>query len=70
MVNDFEEFALQFRRRTAARLLEFEANLEKAQRDVEQAVAEQASQKAARARAHTQRKAPKQGQVRSVLRRD
>lgn len=38
MVNDFEEFAMQFRRRTVARLLEFEKNLEKAQRDVEKAV--------------------------------
>ena len=38
MVNDFEEFALQFRRRTAARLLEFEKNLTEAQHAVERGV--------------------------------
>lgn len=39
MVNDFDEFLVQFRRRTTARLLEFEKALEKAQRETENAVA-------------------------------
>lgn len=34
---DFEDFAEQFRRRTARRLVEFEKTLEKAQRDMEKA---------------------------------
>lgn len=42
MVNEFEEFALQFRKRTAARLLEFEAALDKAQTDVEKAAVQEA----------------------------
>lgn len=42
MVNDFEEFALQFRKRTAARLLEFESALNKAQTEVEKSAEESA----------------------------
>lgn len=37
MVDDFDEFARQFRQRTAARLLEFERTLAKAQEDLEKA---------------------------------
>lgn len=35
MVVEFEEFAAKFRERTAARMLEFEATLERIQQDVE-----------------------------------
>ena len=44
---DFEEFAQQFRKRAAARLTEFEATLEKAQRDLEKS-AERAAAEARR----------------------
>ena len=43
---DFEDFALQFRKRAAARLTAFEATLEKAQKDLEKS----AEREAARAR--------------------
>lgn len=71
MVNDFEEFAMQFRRRTAARLLEFEKNLDKAQRAVEQSAMHSAAQRHAPA-AGPQRRAGGRGnrQVKGVLRRD
>ncbi|WP_018021231.1 hypothetical protein [Corynebacterium doosanense] len=69
-MNDFDEFARQFRRRTAARMLEFEATMDKIQRDVEKSAAEQAAERRPRARAGTPRPAPRSGQVKSVLRRD
>ena len=50
---DFEDFALQFRKRAAARLTEFEATLEKAQKDLEKS----AEREAARAREAAQKKA-------------
>lgn len=69
-MNDFEEFAQQFRRRTAARMLEFEASLDKVQRDVEKAAAQQAAERKSRPPASSSRPAARSGQVKSVLRRD
>ena len=49
---EFEEFAAKFRERTAARMLEFEATLERIQQDVEKKAAldeERETQNAARA---------------------
>lgn len=66
-MNDFEEFALQFRKRTTARLLEFEKALDKAQADVEKSVSQTSPQKQEPA-AGAKRK-PRAGQVKSVLRR-
>lgn len=77
---DFDEFARAFRERTAARLLEFEKTMSKAQEDMEKA-AKQAAQDAQSAtvqrRSHlsgaraTQNPARRNvpGQVKSVLRR-
>lgn len=70
MVNDFEEFAMQFRRRTAARILEFEASMEKVQRDVEKSVAQHAPERGRRAEETTTWPTQRSGQVKSVLRRD
>ncbi|WP_246049189.1 hypothetical protein [Corynebacterium tapiri] len=69
-MNEFEEFARQFRERTTARLLEFEQNLAQAQRTVEEAARNPRNQ-----RAHSKTPTPANsvrrgsGQVRSVLRR-
>lgn len=79
--NDFDEFARGFRERTAARLLEFEKVMVKAQEDLEKS-----AQRAAQAQTHStgqrssqpSRPAPgsrgqsrgrTRGQVQSVLRR-
>lgn len=51
MVNDFDEFARQFRQRTAARLLEFERTLAKAQEDLEKAADNAKHQASAEAKA-------------------
>lgn len=74
---DFDEFARGFRERTAARLVEFEKTLGKAQADLEKA----AKQAAAEARGvgeasdskgdqQTPKRKRTSGQVKSVLRRD
>ena len=78
---DFDEFARGFRERTAARLVEFEKTLGKAQDEVEKA-AQQAAKEAAgggamgasgKAREAEDRQTPPRrrttGQVKSVLRR-
>lgn len=78
--NDFDEFARGFRERTAARLLEFEKAMAKAQDELEKS-----AQRAAQAQSHPdpQRRSPAvghsqsqgqgrgrpRGQVQSVLRR-
>ena len=67
MVNDFEEFALQFRKRTTARLLEFEKALDKAQADVEKSVSQTSPQK--QEPTTGAKRKPRAGQVKSVLRR-
>ncbi|AWB81298.1 hypothetical protein C3B44_02170 [Corynebacterium yudongzhengii] len=70
-MNDFEEFARQFRQRTAARMLEFEKNLQKVQEDVENNVARSAARKGERGRRHPQHaRRHTDARVKGVLRRD
>lgn len=67
MVNEFEEFARQFRERTMTRMLEFEASLAQAQQQVERAVSGERRREGAVEKRKTQDRNP--GRAQSVLRR-